>query len=251
MKTEPAIEAVNVWKSFPRHRERRLLRSWLADRIKQRAPARFDALRGVSLEVGWGEAVGIVGPNGAGKSTLLGVLAGLARPDSGLVIVRGRALALLELGAGFHPDLTGAENLRLNASLMGLTRKRTEEVFDQIVEFAELGDFIHEPLRTYSSGMIMRLAFSVAVHGDPEILLVDEVLAVGDQAFQAKCLQRMEAFKREGRAIVCASHSATLIERLCDRALWLDHGQVIMQGKPAAVIEAYQGRLLIERRRSS
>jgi len=248
MRDEPALELRNVWKSFPRHRGRRLLRSLLAERIGGQQRSRFYALRNVSLQVSWGQAVGIMGPNGAGKSTLLGVVAGLARPDRGAVIIRGRTLALLELAAGFHPDLTGAENLRLNASLMGLTRRRTQEVFEQIVEFAELADFIHEPLRTYSSGMIMRLAFSVAVHGDPEILIVDEVLAVGDQAFQVKCLERMEAFKRQGRTIVCATHSPTLVERLCDQAMWLDHGQVIMQGEARAVVEAYQGRTLLDRR---
>src|SRR5262249_54680314 len=148
---------------------------------------RFFALRNVSFQVESGEGLAVVGPNGAGKSTLLSLVAGLVRPDSGTVSSSGRIAALLELGSGFHHDLTGTENVRVTAALFGFSRKRTSDVFDSIVEFSGIGDFIDEPLRTYSSGMIMRLAFSVAINSDPDILLIDEVLAVGDQAFQAKC----------------------------------------------------------------
>lgn len=247
MSAAPAIELRGVWKSFPRQKGHRLLRSHAADWLRRRAADRFFALKNISLQVCWGQSVGVVGANGAGKSTLLGLLAGLTLPDRGRVVVRGRAAALLELGSGFHPDLTGAENLRLNAALVGLSRRRTEELFNAIVEFSEIGDFIDEPLRSYSSGMVMRLAFSVAVHSDAEILLVDEVLAVGDQAFQSKCLERMEELRRAGRTIVCASHSSAVIERLCDRAIWLDHGELIMDGEVSRVLGAYQGRL-VERR---
>lgn len=251
MKGEAAIELSGVWKSFPRQKGHRLLRSHVADWIRGRSPQRFIALKDINLRVPWGQSVGVIGANGAGKSTLLGVLAGLTLPDRGSVRVRGRTAALLELGSGFHPDLTGAENVRLNAALLGLSRKEAEQVFEGIVEFSEIGEFIHDPLRTYSSGMVMRLAFAVVAHSNPDILIVDEVLAVGDQAFQAKCLDRLEAFKRTGRAIFCASHSPSLIERLCDRAVWLDHGELVMDGEVRAVLEAYQGRLLLGRHEQS
>jgi ABC-type polysaccharide/polyol phosphate transport system ATPase subunit len=189
----------------------------------------------------------VVGPTGAGKSTLLGLLAGLAQPDCGEITVNGRVAALLELGSGFHPDLTGAENLWLNASLLGLTRKRTEELFDTIVEFAGIGEFIGEPLRTYSAGMLMRLAFSVAVNTDADILVIDEILAVGDQAFQAKCFERILEFRRGSKTILCVSHSLEMLESLCDRALWLDHGEVMMDGTMRSVREAYEGRLHFKR----
>ena len=156
--------------------------------------------------------------------------------------VRGRVAPLLELGVGFHPDLTGAENIRLNASLMGLSRRRTDELYSAIVEFAGIGDFIEEPLRTYSTGMTLRLAFAVAVHCDPEILLIDEVLIVGDQAFQAKCLDKIHSLRGEGRTLLCVSHSAALVEALCDRAIWLDAGRVMMTGRAADVLRAYTGR---------
>ena len=183
----------------------------------------------------------VIGSNGAGKSTLLGLVAGLATPDEGSVTVNGRIAALLELGSGFHPDLTGAENVRVNASLIGLSRRRTAELFDQIVDFAGIGDFIGEPLRTYSTGMIMRLAFSVAINMDPEILLIDEVLAVGDQAFQAKCFERIHRFRQAGKTLLCVSHATGMVQELCDRAIWLDHGELVMSGPIRDVIEAYEG----------
>jgi ABC-type polysaccharide/polyol phosphate transport system ATPase subunit len=217
-----------------RHRIQR----WLNPVERQR----FYALKNVSFHLESGESLAVVGPNGAGKSTLLGLVAGLARPDEGNVRVNGRVAALLELGAGFHGDLTGAENVRLNAALIGLTRKRTNEVFEQIADFAGIGEFMAEPLRTYSTGMVMRLAFAVAVHLDPEVLLVDEVLAVGDQAFQAKCIDKISEFRRAGKTLLCVSHAAGMVQQLCDRAIWLDHGELIMSGSVFEVTEAYAGR---------
>jgi len=243
MNSEVAIAFAGVTKSFSLHSPQMLLRGHIARWGKGRHSERFVALKNVSFQVEQGESVAVVGPNGAGKSTLLGLLAGLAQPDSGEITVNGRVAALLELGSGFHPDLTGVENLRLNAALLGLTRKRTEELFESIVEFAAIGDFIHEPLRTYSAGMVMRLAFSVAINTDPDILVIDEILAVGDQAFQAKSFERIVQFKRCGRTIFCVSHSLDMLELLCQRAIWLDHGEVIMDSRIRSVREAYEGRL--------
>lgn len=235
------INFQNVSKSFHLHGGQKLMRDHLVHFFRRRQKERFFALKHVTFQVNPGESMAVIGPNGAGKSTLLSLVAGLSRPDEGAVIVNGRVAALLELGAGFHLDLTGAENVRLNALLLGLTRKRTAELFDQIVEFAEIGDFISEPLRTYSNGMIMRLAFSVAINVDPEILLVDEVLAVGDAAFQEKCFDRVRQFRRSGKTLLCVSHASGMVQQLCDRALWLDHGSVVMTGPIQEVTEAYAG----------
>ena len=203
---------------------------------------RVDILKGIDLEIPQGQFAAIMGPSGSGKSTLLGMVAGLSSPNEGSVRVSGRVAALLELGSGFHGDLTGEENVWLNAALMGLSRKRTRQVFDEIVAFSGIEEFIQEPLRTYSTGMIMRLAFSVAVQCDPEILLVDEVLVVGDQAFQAKCFDRIYQLRSEGKTLLCVSHANNIVLKLCDRALWLDHGELIMEGRPASVLDAYSNR---------
>ncbi len=236
-----AVAFENVTKTFHRHAGRELLRHRAVKMLKRSRRESFDALRNVSFTVPEGESAGIIGKNGAGKSTLLSLTAGLCRPDEGRVIVNGRVAALFELGSGFHYDLTGAENLRLNAALLGFSRRRTRELFDEIVEFSGIGDFINEPLRTYSSGMVMRLAFSVAVNMDPEILLVDEVLAVGDAAFQEKCFERINRFRRMGKTMVCVSHDVKMIEKLCHRAVWLDHGEVVLEGPAAEVLGAYTG----------
>ena len=236
-----AIEFKNVSKSFHRHTGRLLLRNRVAAWLRKEHRERFYALKNISFSVEEGEGLAVVGPNGAGKSTLLGLVAGLAKPDTGGITVTGLSAALLELGSAFHPDLTGAENVRINASLIGLTRRRTAELFDQIVDFADIGDFIGEPLRTYSTGMIMRLAFSVAVNVDPEILLIDEVLAVGDQAFQAKCFDRIHQFRRAGKTLLCVSHANGMVQELCDRAIWLDRGELMMSGRLRDVLEAYEG----------
>jgi ABC-type polysaccharide/polyol phosphate transport system ATPase subunit len=232
----------NVSKSFHRHAGQVLLRNHLTRFLRREKQERFFALKGVSFTLERGESLAVIGRNGAGKSTLLGLVAGLLKPDEGEVIVNGQVAALLELGSGFHPYLTGRENVRLNAALLGLSRKRTDEAFEAIVEFSGIGEFIDEPLRTYSTGMVMRLAFSVAIHTDPEVLLIDEVLAVGDAAFQAKCFERIHEFRSSGKTLLCVSHAAGVIPQLCDRAIWLDHGELIMSGSVADVSAAYAGR---------
>lgn len=236
------LEFRNVSKSFARHGGHLLLRERIAQILGNGKPERFFALKHVSFQVKRGESLAVVGANGAGKSTLLSVVAGLATPDEGSVEVHGRIAALLELGTGFHPDLTGRENVFLNAALLGLTRKEATRAFDEIVEFSGIAEFIDEPLRTYSSGMMLRLAFSVAVNTSPDILIVDEILAVGDHTFQAKCVDRIHQFRRAGKTILAVSHSQGMVEGLCDQALWLDHGQAVMQGETTEVINAYMGR---------
>jgi ABC-type polysaccharide/polyol phosphate transport system ATPase subunit len=238
------IEFEHVSKTFNHTGGAKLLRAHLEERFRPRAAKRevFYALKDVSFRVDRGECMAIVGGNGAGKSTLLSLVTGLCRPTEGRIQVNGRVAALLELGSGFHPDLTGAENILLNASLLGLSRAKTEECFDEIVEFSGVVDFIHEPLRTYSSGMTMRLAFSVAVHVDPDILIIDEVLGVGDQAFQAKCFDRIAQFKRAGKTLLFVSHSAQLVRQFCDRTLWLDNGEAVLVGTPDEVLDAYSGK---------
>lgn len=238
------IEFRGVWKGFHRHTGRLLLRSHLQNMLAPRRQIeKFYALKGVSFQMEHGESLAVVGANGAGKSTLLNLVAALVPPDRGTVSVNGRVAALLELGAGFHPDLTGAENVRLNAALLGIGRKRIDAIFAEIVDFAELADFMAEPLRTYSSGMVMRLAFSVAINVNPDILLVDEVLAVGDHAFQAKCFERILNFRRQGKTILCVSHASGMVQQLCSRAIWLDRGDLLLDGPIAEVCDAYEGRL--------
>ena len=240
------VEFNNVSKIYYRHGGRMLLRNRLQQVISGKKPESFAALKNVSFKVKHGESMAVIGPNGAGKSTLLSLVAGLSRPDAGSISVSGRIAALLELGSGFHPDLTGAENITLNASLLGLTRKRTAEVFDEIVDFSGIGeDFIDEPLRTYSTGMVMRLAFSVAINVEPDVLLVDEVLAVGDLSFQEKCFQKVHAFRNSGKSLLCVSHASGMVQELCDHAIWLDHGELLMSGAIAEVMEAYNGKRAI------
>jgi len=236
-----AIRFDHVTKSFSHHAGQMLLRDRLRDLVRRTHRTRFEALKNVSFEVETGESVAIIGPNGSGKSTILNLATGLARPDVGSVRVDGKVSALLELGAGFHPDLTGAENVRVNAALMGLSRAQTRQRFEGIVDFSGIGDFIDEPMRTYSSGMTMRLAFSVAVSVDPDVLVVDEVIGVGDQAFYAQCVEKMRSFQRAGKTILLATHSVELVTKFCQRALWLDHGNVVAQGLAREVIAAYKG----------
>jgi lipopolysaccharide transport system ATP-binding protein len=246
MSRPPIIEFHDVWKSFRRHTGRLLLRAQVQRFFSRRREQHlewFDALKGVSFQVEPAEGVAVIGTNGAGKSTLLSLVAGLVAPDRGTVSVSGRIAALLELGSGFHPDLTGEENVRLNASLLGLSRKQLSVLFDEIIEFAELEDFIYETLRTYSTGMIMRLAFSVAINVDPDILLIDEVLAVGDAGFQAKCFDKILELRRQGKTLLCVSHAAGMVQRLCDRAIWLDHGDLMLDGPLEDVKDAYEGHL--------
>lgn len=204
----------------------------------------FWALRDIDLEIEEGETWGLLGHNGSGKSTLLKCVNGILQPTSGRIEVRGRLAALLELGAGFHPDLTGRENVFLNASLLGLHRREIEGRFDEIVDFAELGPFIDNQVKFYSSGMYMRLGFAVAVNTDPDILLVDEVLAVGDESFQRKCLDRVRLFQKEGRTIVFVTHAPDLVRQICDRAVVLDHGREVASGTPGEAIRSFREHLL-------
>jgi ABC-type polysaccharide/polyol phosphate transport system ATPase subunit len=236
---QPAVRFQGVWKSFVRHAGQLLLRDRIKHMFQSHRPEKFHALQDVSFTIEDGESVAVIGPNGAGKSTLLNLTTELCRPDRGRVEVHGRIAALLDLGAGFHPDLTGAENVCINAALLGLSRRDVKEKFNAIVDFAEIGDFINEPLRTYSSGMMMRLAFSVASSANPDILIIDEVLGVGDLAFAAKCRERIMQFRRAGKTILCVSHSNDTLKDLCERAVWLDHGQVMDDGPIARVVEAY------------
>lgn len=236
----PAIVFDRVSKSYPRSNNRLVLRALVRQWLGGAADG-FAALRDVSFTIEHGESVAVVGSNGAGKTTLLGLIAGVSWPDSGAVRVNGTISPLLELGTGFHPDLTGEENLVLNASLLGLTRRETAELRERILDFSELRDFIREPVRTYSSGMIMRLGFSIAACRNPDILLVDEILAVGDQKFQQKCMDRIGELKRRGTTIVFVSHARAAVEQLCARALWLDHGRLMMDAAAGEVLEAYAG----------
>jgi ABC-2 type transport system ATP-binding protein len=236
------LEAVSVRYRVPSERVG-TFKEYFIRRLKGQVHMRtFWALQDVALNVYPGEVVGLVGVNGAGKSTLLKVVARVLRPTRGRVVVRGRVAPLLELGAGFHPELTGEENIFLNGALLGYSRHEMQEKFDQIVEFSELGEFINAPIRTYSSGMYARLGFSVATASEPEVLIVDEVLSVGDEAFQKKCEARIKTFRDHGAAILLVSHDMTMIEEMCQRAAWLDHGTIKAIGEPAQVIRAYRER---------
>ena len=235
------IEFDNVTKWFPHSGGRALLRKHLLRWVTRQRPGKFYALRNVSFRVERGESVGVVGSNGAGKSTLLGLAAGLAAPDGGSVDRSGRIATMLELGSGFHPDLSGTENLVLNASLVGLSRKQAREAFDSIVDFAGIPEFMNDPIRTWSSGMVMRLAFAVAIHARADMFLIDEVLAVGDAAFQEKCRGALAEFRRQGGSLLFVSHAAASVAEVCSRAIWLDHGQLMLDGPAAKVLAAYRG----------
>jgi ABC-type polysaccharide/polyol phosphate transport system ATPase subunit len=203
----------------------------------------FWALRDIDLTVRAGECLGLIGPNGSGKSTLLRILAGILRPTTGQVVVSGRVAPMIELGVGFHPDLTGEENVYLNTSLFGFSRRDTEAIYRDVVAFSELAHFIDQPVKNYSVGMYMRLGFAIAVHLSPDILLIDEVLAVGDEAFQQKCLTRMEEFRRRGTTIVLVSHNMATIGQMCDRACLLVGGRLDSDGEPAKVAARYRAVL--------
>src|SRR5690606_8409356 len=227
----PAIDVVNVskvYRRFARQKQFATLKSALINGslIRDLQPDEtFPALRGVSFTVPKGCTYGVVGRNGSGKSTLLKCVAGISRPNTGTITVDGRISALIELGAGFHPEISGRENIFINGIMLGQTKREVQRRFDEIVEFAELQDFIDAPVKTYSSGMYMRLGFAVAIHVDPEVLLVDEVLAVGDQGFTLKCLDKFAEFRRRNKTILLVTHTLDLVERFCYQALWLDKGQ--------------------------
>ena len=242
MAGEIAIRARGVGKSFRGTGRATSLKERVL-RMGHGSAEPFHALTGVDLEIEAGHSVGLIGPNGSGKSTLLKILTGILRPTTGSVEVNGRVSSLLELGAGFNGELSGRDNIYLNASLLGLPRKETDGLFDSIVEFSELAEFIDNPVKHYSSGMYVRLGFSVAVHVDPDILLVDEVLAVGDEAFARKCLDKIAQFRREGRTILFVTHSLDLVEQICDRGIVLDHGRVIFDGDPQFATGTLRGLL--------
>ena len=240
-----AIEVRDVRKTYRRYGRRKsfgtLKSAILTGRVARdlKADDAFEALKGVSFEVPTGKTLGIVGRNGSGKSTMLKLIAGIGRPTSGDVKVHGRVSALIELGAGFHPEISGRDNVFINGMMLGLSKREVASRFDEIVAFAELEEFIDEPVKTYSSGMFMRLGFSVAINVDPDVLLVDEVLAVGDEAFTHKCLDKFADFRRRGRTVLLVTHSLDMVTRFCDEALWLDHGLVRAQGDPRRVVDAY------------
>jgi ABC-type polysaccharide/polyol phosphate transport system ATPase subunit len=240
-----AIEVTHASKIYRRYSSKRqfaTLKSALLSRsiVRDLKPdERFAALSDVSFEVPAGSTLGVIGRNGSGKSTLLKLVAGITKPSSGAVNVRGRISALIELGAGFHPEISGRENVFINGIMLGLSKREVARRFDEIVEFAELQEFIDAPVKTYSSGMYMRLGFAVAINVDPDVLLVDEVLAVGDEGFTHKCLDKFAEFKRRGKTILLVTHSLGLVERFCDDALWLDSGRVKGLGDPKRIVGAY------------
>jgi ABC-2 type transport system ATP-binding protein len=238
-----AIEVRGVSKRFRLYHERY---SSLKERVIHfgRIPYEdFWAVRDIGFEVEEGSTVGILGHNGSGKSTLLKCVAGILQPTYGEIVTRGRLAALLELGAGFHPELTGRENIYMNGSILGIAKRDVDRVFDEIVEFSELEKFIDMQVRHYSSGMYVRLGFAVAVNVDPDILLVDEVLAVGDEAFQRKCLERVSRFQKEGRTILFVTHAADLVRRICSRAIVLDHGEMVIDAKPGEAVRTFREHL--------
>jgi ABC-type polysaccharide/polyol phosphate transport system ATPase subunit len=240
----PAIELDRVSKIYRRYTGRQFatLKSALLQRsiLRDLRPSEtFPALTEVSFSVPKGATYGVIGRNGSGKSTALKLVAGITKPSAGTVRVDGRVSALIELGAGFHPEISGRENVYINGIMLGLSKRQIQQRFDEIVDFAELRDFIDAPVKTYSSGMYMRLGFAVAIHVDPDVLLVDEVLAVGDEGFTHKCLDKFAEFRRRGKTILLVTHSLNIVERFCDEALWLDGGRAMTHGDPKRVIGAY------------
>ncbi len=237
--TPVAIRAVNLTKEFKlAHHAYASLKGLLLSFLPKRVE-RLVALHNINFTIQQGETVGLIGQNGSGKSTLLGIIARVYRPTSGIIEIHGRVAPLLELGAGFHPDLTGLENIYFNGVILGLTRQQVAERIEAIVEFAELQGYIDAPIRTYSSGMLMRLGFAVAAHVDADILLVDEVLAVGDARFQQKCYNKIQEFQREGRTILFVSHDMDAIQQVARRAIWLDKGVLRADGDAPSVVSEY------------
>jgi len=239
----PVIIFENVSKTYPLYPSiKRGIKGFLLNlpiSLKEMKNSKFQALKNLSFEIKKGESFGIIGKNGAGKSTILGLIAQVIKPTTGKVTVEGRVFPLLELGAGFHPELSGRENIFLNGILLGLTKRELIEKIDEIIEFSELGDFIDQPIRTYSSGMLARLGFSIISAVDPEIILIDEILAVGDAHFQKKCMHRMLDFREKGVTIVFVSHNMDAIRQICDRVMWLQNHELKMIGSPDEVIEKY------------
>ena len=238
-----AIEVKNINKQFVLRHTRSMKEAfvWLIKGRKGDLSEKFHALRDVSLEVKQGESVALLGLNGSGKSTLLKHISGVMLPDSGTVGTRGRVAGLIEVGAGFHHDLSGRDNVYLNGAILGMTEEEINEKFDSIVEFSEIGQFIDTEVKFYSSGMYLRLAFSVAVHTDPEVFLVDEILAVGDEPFQKKCIAKIKQLAEEGKTLVVVSHDLDLVAGVCERGVLLDHGQVVMDAPVRDVVSHMRG----------
>ena len=241
-----AVQVDGVSKRFRRQtvQPSTTLKSAIVDFLRGRkvveAPTTFQALKDITFAVPSGHTLGIIGRNGSGKSTLLKLLAGIYRPDHGKLVVHGKVGALLELGAGFHPEFSGRENIFINGIVLGLSKREIRQQLDDIIRFAELEDFIDEPVKTYSMGMYLRLGFSVAVHADPDILLIDEILAVGDEGFFQKCYDKLAAFRRRGKTIILVSHDLGTVSRWCDTVVWIEDGMVQAQGMPQRVIDLYR-----------
>src|SRR4051795_804370 len=246
-----ALEVRNVTKTFRLHSEKtNSLKALIAGKKRNRFDE-FTALNDVTFTVPEGEVFGVIGENGSGKSTLLKCMAGILQPNAGSVRVHKRMSALLELGAGFHPELSGRENVFLNAAILGMTRRDIAARFDDIVEFSGLEAFIDAPVKTYSTGMYVRLAFAVAINVDPQLLIIDEILAVGDVTFQQKCMEKFVDFRNEGRTIILVTHAMNSVKDMCDRAVWLKHGAITGEGDPAELVEAYTEMMLGDRTRSA
>ncbi|MCC9196001.1 ABC transporter ATP-binding protein [Arthrobacter sp. zg-Y820] len=239
-----AIEVHNVSKEFVLRHTRSIKEAfvWLVKGRKGDLSEKFFALKDVSLEVKQGESVALLGLNGSGKSTLLKQISGVMLPDSGTVGTRGRVAGLIEVGAGFHPDLSGRDNVFLNGAILGMSEAEIHEKFDSIVEFSEIGQFIDTEVKFYSSGMYLRLAFSVAVHTDPEVFLVDEILAVGDEPFQKKCIAKIRELAEEGKTLVVVSHDLDLVAKICERGVLLERGQIVMDAPVAQVVARMRGQ---------
>lgn len=239
-----AIEIQNIDKQFVLRHTRSLKEAlvWLLRGRRGDLTGKFHALRNVSLKIGEGETVALLGFNGSGKSTLLKHISGVMQPDSGTVLTRGRVAGLIEVGAGFHPDLSGRDNVYLNGAILGMSEAEIKEKFASIVEFAEIGEFIDTEVKFYSSGMYLRLAFSVAVHTDPDVFLVDEILAVGDEPFQKKCLAKIKELAAAGKTLVVVSHDLELVSQVCERGVLLEHGTVLMDGPVKEVISRLRGQ---------
>ena len=233
------IEVIDVSKKFKLYHDKATTRKERLLFLRSKKADVFWALQNINIKIGQGQTVGLIGENGSGKSTLLKLMTKIIYPTTGEIRTHGRVSSLLELGAGFHPDFTGRENIYINASIFGLSKKEITNRLDSIIAFSELEEFIDSPIRTYSSGMYMRLAFSVAVHVEPKILLIDEILAVGDVNFQKKCFDKIREFKKKGVTIVIVSHDLKSIEDICDKVIWLDHGKMVTYGECHAVVEQY------------
>ena len=246
--SEFVIDIDHVWKKYPLQKDRPGFKEFFVNIHKfikrtEESNSHFYALKNVTLKIRKGECVGIVGRNGAGKTTLLSLMLGTIFPSKGRLKIMDRVTPLLELGGGFHPDLTGRENVMLNGVLLGLTKEEVRQKISSIIDFSEISEFVDLPVRTYSSGMYLRLAFSVAIHTDPKIFIIDEVLSVGDEGFQGKSKEAMLKLIKSGVTTVFVSHNLGAVEEICDRSIWLDHGEIMVEGRPEIVIAEYKRKI--------